>query len=252
MNLCTDQLAMLIAAPGQLHSVSHLAAREDSSAMAREAAAYAVNHGQAEEIFLMKPDLVLTGAFNTRTTVALLRRLGTRVEEFAPEMSFADISANIARMGALLGRKEQADALIAALDERLAGYAVTDGAESRPLAALAYANSYTAGGGTLANDAVERAGLANLGERLGYRGMVRLPLEVLVMHAPELIIGGERQADDPARAYDALRHPALRYIFRDGAPVVVPDKYWICGTPFITEALRILADAAAGGTGRPR
>ena len=25
MNLCTDQLAMLIARPGQLHSVSHLA-----------------------------------------------------------------------------------------------------------------------------------------------------------------------------------------------------------------------------------
>ncbi|MEL6267927.1 MAG: ABC transporter substrate-binding protein, partial [Pseudomonadota bacterium] len=40
MNLCTDQLAMLIASPGQLVSVSYLARDPASSAMAAEAQGY--------------------------------------------------------------------------------------------------------------------------------------------------------------------------------------------------------------------
>lgn len=55
MNLCTDQLAMLIAAPGQLVSVSHVARDPVSSALAEQAQAYPVNHGSAEEIFLLAP-----------------------------------------------------------------------------------------------------------------------------------------------------------------------------------------------------
>jgi iron complex transport system substrate-binding protein len=243
MNLCTDQLAMLIAAPGQLHSVSHLARREDASVLFSEAAAYAVNHGEAEEIFLMKPDLVLAGTFSARATVSLLRRLGMRVEEFAAETSFADIRANITRMGDLLGQREKADTLVAQLDQRLAAY--TAGAEQhRPLAALYYANSYSSGGGTLAGEAVERAGLANLAARLGLNGTVKLPLEVLVMNAPDLVVGGERASGSrEPRAYDNLDHPALRKS-GDSARVAVPDKYWICGAPFTAEAVRILAEAA--------
>jgi iron complex transport system substrate-binding protein len=254
MNLCTDQLAMLIAAPGQLHSVSHLATREEASVLFREAAAYAVNHGEAEEIFLLKPDLVLAGTFSARATVSLLRRLGIRVEEFAAETSFADIRANIARMGDLLGQREEAEALVAQLDQRLAAYAAEAGEEHRPLAALYYANSYSSGGGTLAGEAVEHAGLANLARRLGLSGTVRLPLEVLVMNAPDLVVGGERASGSrEPRAYDNLDHPALRALpalrkSGDAARVAVPDKYWICGAPFTAEAVRILAEA----TGRLR
>src|SRR5690606_31042246 len=59
MNLCTDQIAMLLAAEGQLISVSDLAADPRMSSMADKAAAYHENHGRAEEIYLMRPDLVI-------------------------------------------------------------------------------------------------------------------------------------------------------------------------------------------------
>ncbi|PKP83954.1 MAG: ABC transporter substrate-binding protein, partial [Alphaproteobacteria bacterium HGW-Alphaproteobacteria-2] len=45
INVCTDQLAMLLAAPGQLLSVSHLARDPYSSAMAAEARAWPANRG---------------------------------------------------------------------------------------------------------------------------------------------------------------------------------------------------------------
>jgi iron complex transport system substrate-binding protein len=243
MNLCTDQLAMLVAAPGQLHSVSALALEPQSSAMADEARRYAVNHGLAEEIFLMKPDLVLAGSFSTRATVEMLRRLGFRVEAFAPEESFAGIHANLRRVGALLGREERAEALIAELEAALARHAPPEGGD-RPLAALYYANSYTSGGSTLAGEVVERAGFRNLGRELGLSDTVRLPLESLVVNAPDAIVGGAPDTM-PGLSYDNLAHPALRGIVKGRAVVSVPDKYTLCGTPFTAEAVRILASARA-------
>jgi iron complex transport system substrate-binding protein len=243
MNLCTDQLAMLIAAPGQLYSVSYLASQEDASALASEAQGYVANHGLAEEIFLMKPDLVLAGTFTSQATVALLKRLGFRVETFAPDASFADIRANLRRMGALLGRQDRAEELIATFDRALAE------PQSRPkraLAAIYYPNSYTSGAGTLAGEVVERAGLENLAKRLGLEGTAQLPLEVLIAHAPDVIIGGERTSASHVRAYDNITHPALRALLKDRTQVTIPDKYWVCGGPFTAEAVRILAASAAG------
>jgi iron complex transport system substrate-binding protein len=240
MNLCTDQLAMLIAAPGQLHSVSALATWAESSVLAREAGRYAINHGLAEEIFLMEPDLVLAGSFSTRATVTMLRRFGFQVEEFAPESSFADIHANVRRMGALLGREDRAEALLQDFEAALARYA--EEPDRRPLAALYYANSYTSGGSTLAGEAVERAGFRNLGREVGLSGAAKLSLEALVMNAPDVIVG-EGPNGVPGLAYENLGHPALRAARQQRRFVNVPAKYTLCGTPFTAEAVRILAQA---------
>lgn len=242
MNLCTDQLAMLLAAPGQLYSVSHLALRPEASILAGEARRFVVNHGLAEEIFLMKPDLILAGTFSTRATVNMLRRLGFRVEEFAPETSFADIAVNLRRLGSLLGQEERAEQLVRRLDDELARYARAP--QKRASAATYYANSYTSGGGTLVAEAMKRAGLDNIAERQGLTGATRLPLEVLVMSAPDLIVGGTPQPHGTSLAEQAPAHPALSARAGEGR-ITVPDKYWLCGAPFTAEAVRILAEASA-------
>jgi iron complex transport system substrate-binding protein len=245
INLCTDQLAMLLAAPGQLYSVSHLAAQTDLSALAGQARQYAPNHGLAEEIFVMKPDLVLAGTFTTRATIGMLRRLGFRVEEFAPAASFADIESAVQRLGGLLGQQAKADQLLQHLNEELARYGRAP--EKRPSAATYYANNYTSGRGTLMAEAMQRAGLSNMAETLGAKGVTRLPLEVLVMNAPDLLIGSARQPRAPALAEEMLAHPALRAI-AGSDQIAVPDKYWLCGTPFTAEAVRVLGEAAARRT----
>jgi hypothetical protein len=114
INLCTDQLAMMLAAPGQLVSVSDLAADPHSSAMAREARAFPANHGRAEEVYLLRPDLVLAGAYSDPATVAMLRRVGLRVVQFDTARSLADTRDRIAQMARLLGREAAGAALIAA------------------------------------------------------------------------------------------------------------------------------------------
>lgn len=141
INLCTDQLAMLLAAPGQLVSVSYLARDPQSSAMADEAEDYPINHGLAEEIYRLRPDAVLAGAYTAPTTLSMLRRLGVPVVQFPLEADFDGIRANILRMGAVLGREAPAEALAARFDSDLA--TLLDQPSCRPSAALYYADGYT-------------------------------------------------------------------------------------------------------------
>lgn len=239
LNLCTDQLAMLIAEPGQLISVSHLAQRPDASTMSERAAAYPANRGRAEEIFLLNPDLVLAGVFTAHATTDMLRRLGYRVEAFEPENSFSDIRANIRRMGALLGRQARAAELLAEFDARLAAARATEAAH-RPRLALYYANGYSSGAGTLADEVAEAAGFTNIARAADLSGTLKLPLEKLVMASPEAIVG---HTDSPGRAYENYRHPALRQAAKGALLTGVSDKYWVCGGPFTAEAVRMLSAA---------
>ncbi|MEO0426074.1 MAG: ABC transporter substrate-binding protein [Pseudomonadota bacterium] len=240
MNLCTDQLAMMLAAPGQLVSVSYLAQDPSGSAMAEEARAYPTNRGLAEEIFLLEPDLVIAGTFTTRATVGLLRRLGVPVAEFEPANGLSDIRDRLVQMGDLLGREAQAARVLAAFDADLAEARVSDG--PRPRAATYYANSYTSGAGTLANSVIDAAGLDNLGAALGIKGGGRLALETLVTEAPDLVITG-RKFETPALAQEVLAHPALAALQDEAGTAPVADRDWVCGTPKVLAAIRRLAAA---------
>lgn len=242
MNLCTDQMAMLVAAEGQLHSVSQLARDGSASALAEEARAYVVNHGMAEEVFLMKPDLVIAGTYTTRATVGLLRRLGISVEEFAPETSFDDVRNNLRRMGRILGREARAGELIARLDRRLAELS-PDSAGDRSIAPY-YANSYTSGEGTLVDAIVSAAGLRNIAAEAGLVGMARLPMELLVMAHPDLLMGEDQTASEGTHVHRNLVHPALDRAVDPAARIIVPARLTTCGGPFTALAVSLLRDAA--------
>lgn len=228
LNLCTDQLAMLIAAPGQLQSVSWLAADPSVSLMPDQARAVGLNHGSAEEVYLQAPDLVLAGTYSTGPTTAMLRRLGVAVETLPPATSIQDVRAGITRMGTLLGQPARAAQVLADFDARLA--ALPKGAPRR---ATTYgANGYTTGPDSLSGDAMRHAGLALLTEGAG-----QMALEQLVMAAPDLIVTGSRYPT-PSRAESVLDHPAFAAI--PAARVTVPDRDWICGLPaiaFVAERL---------------
>jgi iron complex transport system substrate-binding protein len=243
MNVCTDQMAMLVAGEGQLYSVTHLATDPHTSAMVEEAAGYAVNHGLAEEVFLMKPDLVLAGTYTARATIDLLTKLGIRVELFDPVDDFHEVREQFLRIGQVLGRAERAAEVIAELDAGLAD--LSKGATG--VTALGWSsNSYATGVGTFTDAVMNAAGLTNIAAREGIQGGARVPLEMLLAEKPDLVVTGSTAYDRPALAQDNFAHPAFRAYVASGKQVSVPDKYWICGAPFTLEAVRILQDAAEG------
>lgn len=241
MNLCTDQLAMLLAAPGQLVSVSRLSQDPHSSAMADRAALLPANDGLAEQVFLMQPDLVVTGAYTAPATVALLRRLGKRVETFAPETDFDDLRANMLRMGRVLGREAEARAAVARFDADLAALTGEDDG-SRPRAAIYEANGYSPGPDSLAGQVVAAAGFAGLGAELGLGAGGTIPLEVLMLAEPDLVVIGQPYPG-ASRAEEVLTHPGLRALAARGPTAMVMDRDWVCGTPHVLDALARLRAA---------
>lgn len=237
INLCTDQLAMLVAAPGQLVSVSMLAADPRASAMAEAAGAIPANRGGAEEIVTLRPDLVLAGRFSDPATIAMLRRLGIRVELFELTTRLDEIPGQLRRTGALLGREARAEALVAAFEARRA--ALAPGPGPRPVAAIFHPNGYTQGGGTLSDDILAHAGFDNLAARLGRRGGGRLALEDLILADPDLLIVS-RPYPATSRAEEVVGHPALRALQAARDPEYTgPD--WTCGTPHVLDAVERLA-----------
>jgi len=237
MNLCTDQLAIMLAEPGQLIAVSRIARDPVSSAMWAEAEAWPEHSGGAEEVHLLAPDLVLAGAYDPAATMEMLRRLGHHVEVFGLDESFEDIRTSVRRMGSLLGTSGRAEVLIAEMD------AVLDASpapEPRPRAALFYSNGYTSGAGTLANEILEAAGYSNVAVEHGIQGMARLPLETLVMDAPDLLVTGQDYAA-PALAQGILGHPATAAV--GAGQVRVSDNLWACGTPLVARAVEGLRAA---------
>lgn len=239
MNLCTDQLAMMLAAPGQLISVSYIARDTRASAMAEEAMAYPVNHGMAEEIYLLQPDLVIAGTYSAPATLDMLRRLGVPVAIIPPASSLEDVRDRILQTGEVLGREDAARDLLADYDTRLAALAVPEG--DRPRAALYAANGYTSGPMTLAGQILEAAGLANVAAELGYDYSGTLPLELLVMADPDLLIGTSPYPGS-SRAEEILAHPVVRMLAARSDAGRIRDGDWVCGTPHVLRAVETLAE----------
>lgn len=239
VNLCTDQLALLLADPGQVVAVSKLAF--DPSYGVDVPPGVGMTLGQAEEVHALSPDLVLAGAFSGGAAVGMLQRLGHRVEVFRPDATLDDIRANIRRMGAVLGHPARAEALVAEFDAGLA--ALQDGGR-RPRAALWFANGYSPGPATLAGQILDAAGFDNVAAEAGIRATGFLTLEDLVLLAPEVIVTG-RAFPGASRAEEVLRHPVIAAL--DGAQMAaVTDRDWVCGTPAVLRAIRGLVDLRRG------
>ena len=238
MNLCTDQYALMLAAPGQLVSVSHVAADPLSSPMAAAAAGMHLNHGGAEQIYLLAPDLVLAHPWSDPTALALLRRLGLRVVQVPGVEHLADIPARLAEVGTLLGREEAAETLIRRFETDLAALGA---AAPGPSAVLYGANGYAIGDGALADELLTRAGFRNIAPEIGRSDSGRIALELLVLAAPDLIIRSQTFAG-ASRAEEILHHPALLALVAAGSGIE-SSADWTCGTPRVVAALRDLVAA---------
>lgn len=239
MNLCTDQLALLIADPGQIVSLSHFATDPAMSVLADQARAYPANRGRAEEIFLLAPDLVLADVWSAPGTVGMLRRLGVRVEQLPPGTSVPEIRGRIETMGRLLGQEARAAALLARFDADLA--AITRPAPGLR-AAIYGVGGYGYGPATLEGQILELAGFENVISGAGVDWGGPMPLERLVMAAPDLVIaGGSEPGGGESRSEEVLRHPVLQALphWAD-----TRDARWTCGAPAMLGAV---ADLAATG-----
>lgn len=229
VNVCTDQLVMMLAAPDQVVSLSKLARDRRSSAMADQAGQYAMNNGTAEMIAVQTPDVVVAGQYNDPAMIALLRSIEVEVVQFPITSSLDQIPDQIRLMGDVLGQDAKADAIARALEHDLANR--SDVAEDAPLAAFFLPNGYALGAGTLSHDILVAGGARNLSVELGFQGNGTLSLEQVILHQPDILIGSQTYPGF-SLSEDMVRHPSLGEF-----PMMHTSVDWVCGTPLVVNAI---------------
>jgi iron complex transport system substrate-binding protein len=243
MNLCTDELVLRLADRRNISSVTWQARDRDNSNVADLARDVPINHGVAEEIIPLKPDLLLAGVYTTRTTVALLKRAGIRSVDADVTRSFDDVRQQYREVAALLGEQERGEHVIAEMDSNLARLA-RERPSVPPTAMVLHANNYTFGRGSLIDEVVTRAGFENAAVRLGVGDYVQVPLEVITMNPVDVLIVSSYRDGPPAMATELLKHPVLSRLSDRTRVVVIPDRLWNCGGPALVEAVGRLVRVA--------
>ena len=243
LNLCTDELVLRLADRSNIASITWLSKDKISANVVDLAADLPVNHGLAEEIIPLDPDLVVAGTFTARTAVAMLKATRFPVTEFGVAHNIADVRLGIRKMAALVGEPARGEALVASFDGRLAEIG-TPTPGRRPTALVFNANGFTVGAGTLVDDIMTRAGLDNVAAHMKLGNYSQLPLEIAVRSDVDVLIISARRDGPPSLATALLDHPVLSKLGPKTHIVVLPTNLWSCGGPEVAEAIARLRAAA--------
>ncbi|MPY72103.1 MAG: ABC transporter substrate-binding protein [Alphaproteobacteria bacterium] len=241
IHLCGDQLALALADPAQIASLSRFARDRARSYMAEAAEGIPLNNGLAEEVVRFEPDLVLAGALSGRTTVQALRALGYPVLDLGLPASLEAIRDQTMQAAKAFGHEARGRVILAEMDARLA-HARAGRPEAAPVALVWQPHSFASGPGSLEHEFLVAAGFRDLAEELGLGALGRVPLERLVRQRPALVVNWMGDEGTPSLARELFDHPALKH----GATrriETIPQRLWTCPGWFSVDAVERLAAA---------
>jgi len=242
LNPCLDQILVAVADRSQVAALSHYARDPQASSIAEVAKSYPQTFESAEEVMMLRPDLVLASRHSAPATREALTRLGVVYEPFSVPNTVKASLAQITRIAALVGHPDRGAALIARIDAALAAGAKPQGL--RPVTVLVFQpRGFAAGEGTLMNEMLTRAGFVNVAPRYGIRQWGDVSLERLIADPPQLLLSGETAPGAPTWAERIVNHPALAAIAGRLHRAVLPERLLYCGGPSLIETAGILAAA---------
>jgi iron complex transport system substrate-binding protein len=239
MNVCTDQLLLSLADPQQIEGLSRYSRDTGESFAAGEAQRFPILSGGAEDVLMLKPDVVVASLYDKRTTRELLRRHGLHLVEFSVPRNLDEVKAQLRQMGDVVGHPDRAAAEIARLDAAIAR--VRQAVAQKPYRVLPLSRrGWVSGSDSLESSLLSAAGLSNAAGELGVSFGGYAPLEAIVKLRPDFIVvseAGER-AEDEGRAF--LLHPALEHFYPPQKRIVMPERLTVCGGVMLADALDVL------------
>jgi len=245
-NYCTDQILIRLVEPERIASLTFLSWERDATApdYRRVLDRVKPNHGLAEEVLTLEPDLVVGDPYSARFASNLLRRLGHEVVLIPTENSFEEWYGNVLALGEAVGEPERARRIVADFKARLAALQARIPPGERPVYADLTVNNYMPGTGTLYTEVVNAGGFRTAGEYMGFSGYRMIPLEQLIRIPAELISASSQYENPPSMATQNLRHPVLRQMAAKArAAIHIPGRYIMCTTPETLDMVEMLVKA---------
>lgn len=239
MNICTDQMLLALADPGQILGLSRFSRDARQGWVGAGARQFPILSGGAEDILVLKPDVVTASQFDKRSTREILKANGVNLVELPLPRSLSEVREQIREMGEIAGHPERAAAEIAKLDAAIA--------RARQLASVRHfrvlplsRRGWVPGRDSFVGAILAAAGLANAAGDLGVDFGGFASLEAIVNLRPDFLVvsdAGER-AEDDGRAF--LLHPALERFYPREKRIVIPERMTECGGVLLADALDTL------------
>jgi iron complex transport system substrate-binding protein len=239
MNVCTDQLLIALADPGQILGLSRFSRDAWQSWGASEARRHPILSGGAEDVLMLKPDVVVASLFDKRSTRELLKAHGIHLAEFSVPRNLDEVKAQVERMGEITGHPDRAAAEISRLDVAIARArrAVTDKHyRVLPLSR----RGWVSGRDSLVSSLLAEIGLFNAADDLGIGAGGYASLEAIVNARSDFLLVSETgdRAEDEGGAF--LLHPALERFYPPQKRIVIPERLTVCGGGMLADALDVL------------
>lgn len=238
MNVCTDQLLLTLADPAQIVGLSRFS-RDRFQSREPDASRYRTLSGGAEDVLVLKPDVVVASLFDKRSTRDLLKANGLHVIEFSVPRTLDEAKDQIRRMGDIVGHPDRAAAEIARLDDAIAR--ARRAATGKQYTVLPLSRrGWVSGSDSLVSSLLGEAGLHNAADDLGIGLGGYASLEAIVSAGADFILVSDAgdHAEDEGRAF--LLHPALEHFYPPGKRIVIPDRLTECGSVMLADALDML------------
>ncbi|QWG23883.1 ABC transporter substrate-binding protein [Bradyrhizobium sediminis] len=236
MNVCTDQVLLTLADPEQILGLSRFSR---DAWVAGDVNRYPTLSGGAEDVLVLKPDVVVASLFDKRSTRELLKANGLRLAELAVPRTLDEVKGQIRELGDIAGHPDRAAQQVARLDAALARarQAVSD----RHYRVLPLSRrGWVAGSDSFVGSLLAETGLFNTAGELGFASGGFASLEEIVKLKPDLLLVS--QAGDVARddGQAFLLHPALERFYPAAKRIVIPERLTECGGVMLAEALDVL------------
>ena len=241
INACTDQLLLPLADPEQILGLSPYARGADSWA-ADEARKFPMLSGGAEDVLVLKPDVVVASVFNKQATRELLKQNGIRLAEFSVPRTLDEVKAQMMQMGTITGHPDRAQAEIARLDAAVARARQAVGDRHYRVLPLSR-RGWVSGRDSLIGVLLHEAGLRNAADELGMTDGGFVSLEAIIALKPDLLLVSENgnRAEDEGSAF--LLHPALEQFYPPDKRIVIPERFTVCSGVMFADALdRLVAE----------
>lgn len=235
LDYCADQYLLGLADPSQILALSPDADKPFSHYRDR-AKELPQSRLSAEEILILKPDIILRSYGGTPRDLEFYQRFGLQVVNIGFANDFAGVADVVESIALKLGRSTEAQEHISRLRQAAP--------ESRGSALYITPGGVTAGDETLVADLLRQSGLGNLGGP-GY--WPAMSLETLILSPPDLAISAFFNFGAEATSHWGLgRHAAMRRLLNQIDVVPIREDRISCTSWLVADEAADLQSVISG------
>ncbi len=237
VNACTDELLLQFGKPERIAGVTNFFHTSPSEALLTKHPEIRRFGGNAENILIMNPSLVLAESFSNVLLLEQLKKAGIPVLVIAVPRSWEELLAAVRQISDLAGNPENSETFRMKIQKLQQASLKSQWYGKR--AVFWSAAGHASGRNTFEDTILSTLGMKN---SVNYEGYSFLTLEKLIELKPDVIVVTQNPDQKDSWAHTVLFHPVLRAALPGLEYVFIPEVSASCASAYTVESLSHLLE----------